>query len=152
MMIRQLFHVKNFQLKEKNWLILNWIWKLKSVNKQENWALVVQKTFEINYDIGFGIPNEFPVERKELGWNWSINRKLGHVVQLIIWDKLISNFESLMYFQLKETREKNWLKLGHKQWNWTFEFRVLFEVNYNIGFGNFIKFPSQKNKNFEVGP
>ncbi len=34
MTIRQLFHVKIFQLKEKNWL--------KSVRKQGNWTLVVQ--------------------------------------------------------------------------------------------------------------
>ena len=34
MMIRQLFHAKKFQLKEKNWL--------KSVHKQGNWFLVVQ--------------------------------------------------------------------------------------------------------------
>ena len=34
MMTMKLFHVKNFQLKEKNWL--------KSVHKQGNWTLVVQ--------------------------------------------------------------------------------------------------------------
>ena len=34
MMTRQLFHVKNFKLKEKKWL--------KSVHKQGNWAFAVQ--------------------------------------------------------------------------------------------------------------
>ena len=43
MIIRQLFHVKIFQLKEEKWL--------NSVYKQENWALWFRKTFEVNFDI-----------------------------------------------------------------------------------------------------
>ncbi len=55
MMKRPLFHIKNCQLREKIWL--------KSVHKQGNWALVVQQTFKVNSNIGFGIPIKFPSQR-----------------------------------------------------------------------------------------
>ena len=55
MMKRPLFHIKICQLKEKIWL--------KSVHKQGNWALVVQQTFKVNFNIGLGIPIKFPSQR-----------------------------------------------------------------------------------------
>ncbi len=48
-----------------------------------------------------------------------------------------------MNYQLKE---KNWLKLVHKQGHWPLWFRESFEANYNIGFGIPIEFLSQRRR------
>ena len=48
----------NFQVKEKK--------IVKSVHKQEIGLLWSSESFEVKYNIGFGIPTEFPNQRKTL--------------------------------------------------------------------------------------
>ncbi len=61
-----LFHVKISSWKRNKWL--------KSVYKQGNWD---RQTFVVICDIGFGIPNKFPLERNKIGWNWSKKKEIG---------------------------------------------------------------------------
>ena len=55
---------------------------------------------------------------------------------------MISNFESLMNFQLKE---KKLVDIGPQTRKLDFGGSESFEVNFNIGFGIPIEFPSKKN-------
>ncbi len=61
MMLRQLFHVKIYKKKWKKSILL------KSVLKQDNWALVVQTDVWSKLRYWIWIPNEFPVYRKDFG-------------------------------------------------------------------------------------
>ena len=71
----------------------------------------------MKYNIGFGIPIEFPSRRKKYS-NWSINKEIG-----LLWSResfeesTISDLESPSNFQIKG---KKLFKTVLKQENWTF--------------------------------
>ena len=102
---------------------------------------MVLKSFGGKYNIGFGIPIEFPSQRKKY-LNRPINKKLdscGPVSHLK--ESTISDLESPPNFQVKEEKI---VKSVHKQeigLVWSSE---SFEVKYNIGFGIPSEFPSQR--------
>ena len=112
--------------KKKNWLKLGFvvqrvIWgKLphriskskmkkifKSVYKEEIGLLWSSESFEVKYNIRFGIHIEFPKQNKKKYSNRSINKEIG-----LLWSRqsfgesTISNLESQSKFQVKE--EKNY--------------------------------------------